>query len=113
MTLAEQVLERFAKSSPHKYLNWKEQKDSLIFEDETWGEFVIEEIERAISLALSVKQAEVLKMIEELECMHVIDKALEKEDYSGTQEEAFEHGWTETLDELKKRLLEKAVEEKE
>jgi hypothetical protein len=60
-----EVLDKFAKSSPHKYLNWKEQKDSLIFEDETLGEFVIEEIERVVELALLVKQAEVLKVVEE------------------------------------------------
>ncbi len=57
-------------------------------------------------------QAEVLKEIEELECMHVIDKALEKEDYSGEQEEAFEYGWTEALNLLEKRLLAKSEAKK-
>ena len=54
---------------------------------------------------VSVEELE--KIIDEVECMHTIDKALEKENYSGEQEEIFEYGWTEAINAIKNQVAKK------
>ena len=106
MTLKQEVLDKLAKENGQD--NWNCLKQSLIL---TKDHFTITYVKCAVELALAAKQAEVLKIVREVE-----------EGFEGTAVEFCEKhgdasytGFKECLKEILRRLLAKTekVEEKE